>query len=180
MCHMSSRVKVTGESVRPITITNQDLPATRLTSTSISATTHTINRISRQHSITKHRLHCIMSRWTIQISLRLVLALLLPLFTYTRSLKESTTIFIIFVAVFSIAHQSSNTICSNIAQRFARAYAECLISTYIAIFVVRSPWMSLGLTYLMCWDALWYLFQCSVSNSRVQKLGNVLGIFCAC
>jgi hypothetical protein len=168
MCHMSSGVKVTGESVRPTTITNQDLPATGLTSTSISATTHPINRTSRQHSITKHRLHCIMSRSTIQISLRLVLALLLPLFTYTRSLKESITIFIIFAAVFSIAHQSSYTICSNIAQRFARAYAECLISTYIAIFVVRSPWMSLGLTYLMCWDALWYLFSGIFPKRRVR------------
>jgi hypothetical protein len=167
MCHMSSRVKVTGESVRPTTITNQDLPATELTFTSISATTHTINRTSR-------KTHCIMSRSTIQMSLRLVLALLLPLFTYSRSLKESTTIFIIFAAVFSIGHQSSYNICSNTAQRFARAYAECLISTYIAIFVVRSPWMSLGLTYLMCWDALWYLFSGVFPKRRVSPLTSLL------
>jgi hypothetical protein len=99
-----------------------------------------------------------MSLSTTQLCLRLVLALLLPLFARTTTLYETGLSLIVITVIVAVVCVSGRTIDYDAARRFTVAFAGSLLVTYIVDFAVLGPWTRLLATYAIASQALWYLF----------------------
>jgi hypothetical protein len=87
-----------------------------------------------------------------QLCLRLLVALLLPLYIRTTTVYGFFLAFIIIAIVLRVAHKAGKPIDLHLTKRFVQSMLATLIAKFIADFTVVGPWIRLGMTHLRTWE----------------------------
>jgi hypothetical protein len=99
-----------------------------------------------------------MTLSTTQLLLRLALALILPPWARSTNQDEIYAVCLIVIVLTISAYRTCYTVDFNLVKDVTVALCGTFIVSYVADYAVVGPWMRLGMTYLLSWDALLYLF----------------------
>jgi hypothetical protein len=122
-----------------------------------------------QYERTHHQIHCDMTLSTAQLLLRLALALLLPLWARSTTKDEMYAV-CLTISTYRTRYTADFTLVKGVTV----ALCGTFITSYVADYAVVGPWMRLGMTYLLSWDALLYLFPDNEHTVRALSFPFVL------
>jgi hypothetical protein len=92
-----------------------------------------------------------------QLCLRLLFALLLPLYIRATTIYEFCLAFTLIAIILRLAHETGKSIDLDLTKRFAQSVLATLIAKFIADFTVVGPWIRLGMTHLKTWELFLYM-----------------------
>ncbi|KAH6870405.1 hypothetical protein BKA58DRAFT_176296 [Alternaria rosae] len=84
-----------------------------------------------------------------QLLLRVVLALLLPLWARSTTQDEVWAVFLMTTLLTILAYQTRFTVDFGLAKGTMIAACGPLIASYVADYTIVGPWMQLVITYLL-------------------------------
>jgi len=104
-----------------------------------------------------HQLHKDMALPTTQLTLRVALALLLPLWARSTTQDEVWAVFLMTALLTILAYQTRFAIDFGLAKDAMIAVYGPFIASYVADYAFVGPWMQLAMTYIFSWDTLQYI-----------------------
>jgi hypothetical protein len=99
-----------------------------------------------------------MTLSTTQLLLRLALALLLPLWARSTTQDKVWAVFLMAMLLIISVYQTRYAVEFGLIKVVMIVLGGTFIASYVADYAIVGPWVRLGMTYLLSWDALWYLF----------------------